>query len=347
MDLHKAEDYEVKPTMEEIKCNHIADLKTQAKYGVRFIQYWINEAAGLVFCLMEAPDKESCIATHQEAHGNMPCNVIEVKGGDYRIFMGEGRVNEFDIAEDSDGRLDPGRRSFLAADVISLSGHSSAFDRLQETSHRFSGRLVSVGNGRIKFVFNDASNAIECAVAIQRQREKIEGDGLEIRTAISTGEPVSSDQKIFEDVMNLADWLCDICADCQITISSQTIYSHIGRLPEPGGRLTFKLLKPADEIFLRDIMAALKPIVATGPVGMDKLSTAVGASKAQVYRKLTRLTGYSPNAFIHELRLRNSLQLVRREFGNVAQIAFASGFNSPSYFTKSFKKRFGKSPAQL
>jgi Protein of unknown function (DUF4242) len=82
MDLHKAEDYDAKPTVEDIKKNHIADLAVQEKYGVKFLQYWINEDAGLVFCLMEAPDKESCAAVHREAHGAMPCNIIELQGGD-------------------------------------------------------------------------------------------------------------------------------------------------------------------------------------------------------------------------------------------------------------------------
>ena len=66
MDLHKADDYDVKPTVEEIKRNHIADLAVQHKYGVKFLQYWINEEPGLVFCLMEGPDKESCAAVHRD-----------------------------------------------------------------------------------------------------------------------------------------------------------------------------------------------------------------------------------------------------------------------------------------
>jgi len=118
LDLHKASDYDVKPTIEEIKRNHIADLKTQGKYGVRFIQYWVNEEQGLVFCLMEGPDKESCIATHQEAHGNIACNVIELKGGDYKVFMGDARINEFDITENKDGTFDTGHRTILMTDIV-------------------------------------------------------------------------------------------------------------------------------------------------------------------------------------------------------------------------------------
>ena len=55
MDLHKASDYEVKPTVDDIKRNHIADLEVQGKYGVKFLQYWINEDAGLVFLFDGSP----------------------------------------------------------------------------------------------------------------------------------------------------------------------------------------------------------------------------------------------------------------------------------------------------
>ena len=94
-------------------------------------------------------------------------------------------------------------------------------------------------------------------------------------------------------------------------------------------------------------MRTLEPMLGVEQISIEKLSQVVGVSQAQLYRKVMSLTGISPNAFIHELRLRNSLRLVNRDFGNVAQIAFASGFNSPSYFTKSFKKRFQNSPAKL
>jgi hypothetical protein len=48
---------------------HAADLATQEKYGVDFQQYWVDEAQGHVFCLVEAPDAEAANAVHREAHG--------------------------------------------------------------------------------------------------------------------------------------------------------------------------------------------------------------------------------------------------------------------------------------
>jgi len=60
---------------------HQADLNTQQKYGAKFLRYWFDESTGKVFCLIEAPNKEAAIAVHQEAHGLLADELIEVKEG--------------------------------------------------------------------------------------------------------------------------------------------------------------------------------------------------------------------------------------------------------------------------
>jgi hypothetical protein len=53
----------------------------QAKYGVNYKHYWVDEAAGKVFCLVEAPDKESANKVHAEAHGLVAQKLYEVEQG--------------------------------------------------------------------------------------------------------------------------------------------------------------------------------------------------------------------------------------------------------------------------
>lgn len=60
---------------------HLKDLATQDKYKVNFINYWVDEKAGVVMCLSEARDSDSVVQTHKEAHGLVPANVLEVKQG--------------------------------------------------------------------------------------------------------------------------------------------------------------------------------------------------------------------------------------------------------------------------
>jgi len=48
---------------------HQADLATQGQYDVNYLRYWVDEAAGKIFCLVEAPDVEAANAVHRKAHG--------------------------------------------------------------------------------------------------------------------------------------------------------------------------------------------------------------------------------------------------------------------------------------
>ncbi len=43
---------------------HQQDLAHQAKHGVKFTKYWVDEEDGKVFCLSEAPNKEAAQAVH-------------------------------------------------------------------------------------------------------------------------------------------------------------------------------------------------------------------------------------------------------------------------------------------
>ena len=61
---------------------HQKDLAVQGKYGVSFINYWVDEKRGIVMCLAEAKDSNSLIQTHTEAHGLIPTHVMKVKQGE-------------------------------------------------------------------------------------------------------------------------------------------------------------------------------------------------------------------------------------------------------------------------
>ncbi len=60
---------------------HAADLKTQGPYDVNYLRYWVNEAEGKVFCLVDAPSKEAATTVHREAHGLVADDLYEVQEG--------------------------------------------------------------------------------------------------------------------------------------------------------------------------------------------------------------------------------------------------------------------------
>ena len=346
MDLHKASDYDVKPTVEEIKRNHIADLEVQSKFGVKFLQYWINEEAGLVFCLMEAPDKESCAAVHREAHGAMPCNVIELQGGDYMSFMGEEyKANEFDIVEKTNGTLDAGYRFILAADLICMEGHDLLQENIEDMIRKSGGRLVNRPGHRIMAAFTTGAPAIDCAAEIIQTVQKMPDKNIEVRIGISAGEPVTTQEDIFAGAIQLANRLCDIALNHQVIISP-LVKELTGTISQPnqGTESGLKILNRADEQFLHLLLEAVADLFSTGAFHIDALSNRLGMSRSGLYRRITHLTGRSANSFFQELRMQKALRLIQDKYGNIAQVALETGFSNPSYFAKNFQKRFGILP---
>src|SRR5690349_6716074 len=84
MDFHKLDGV----TVDAVKKAHIADISVQKQFGVLYHQFWVNEEAGTVFCLVEGPDMATCQKVHQIAHGNIPCAMTEVEPGYLRSLMG-------------------------------------------------------------------------------------------------------------------------------------------------------------------------------------------------------------------------------------------------------------------
>jgi hypothetical protein len=68
-------------TAKEVEGAHAADLRTQEKYGVKYLRYWVDDTEGKVFCLVEAPDAETAAKVHREAHGLVADRIYEVSEG--------------------------------------------------------------------------------------------------------------------------------------------------------------------------------------------------------------------------------------------------------------------------
>jgi len=77
MDVHNLDDV----TLDAVAGAHQADLATQGQYDVEYRRYWVDEARGKVFCLVEAPTADAAARVHKEAHGLVADEIYEVKEG--------------------------------------------------------------------------------------------------------------------------------------------------------------------------------------------------------------------------------------------------------------------------
>ena len=107
-------------TREEVAKAHAADLEVQKKYGVEFHKYWINEKAGKIFCLVDAPNAEAAVHVHREAHGQLAEEIIEIQPEVAELFLGSAEANAEGavlLPGATDAR-DPGIRTILFTDIV-------------------------------------------------------------------------------------------------------------------------------------------------------------------------------------------------------------------------------------
>ena len=61
---------------------HAADLEKQDAHGVHYLRYWVDESAGKIFCLVDAPSEQAANDVHREAHGLVADEIHSVVEGD-------------------------------------------------------------------------------------------------------------------------------------------------------------------------------------------------------------------------------------------------------------------------
>jgi signal transduction histidine kinase/DNA-binding response OmpR family regulator len=121
----------------------------------------------------------------------------------------------------------------------------------------------------------------------------------------------------------------------------QSLFSN-----EPSTTINEIALCALDEKFLKKAYEIVEKNLSNAELDANDFTQAMGMSRAQVYRKINALTGQSVKEFIRIIRLKKAAEMLLSDNKNVTEIAFAVGFNSIAYFTKSFTDYFGVSPSK-
>jgi hypothetical protein len=68
-------------TLDDVAKAHAADLQVQGDHDVKYLRYWVDEAHGKIFCLVDAPDSDAANRVHKEAHGLVADEIYPVAEG--------------------------------------------------------------------------------------------------------------------------------------------------------------------------------------------------------------------------------------------------------------------------
>jgi len=99
-----------------------------------------------------------------------------------------------------------------------------------------------------------------------------------------------------------------------------------------------------DLAFMTRVVAAIRRHLADPDFGVGELAAAVSQDRSHLFRRTRDLFGMSPSDLIRQARLRQGAVLLAESGDTVAEIAYAVGFNSVSYFSRCFQAEYGMTP---
>lgn len=97
--------------------------------------------------------------------------------------------------------------------------------------------------------------------------------------------------------------------------------------------------------FLNKLMQLMEENMEDPEFNVGGLVEHIGMSQTVLYKKIKAITGLSITDFIKSQRLKRAAQLLSEGKLNVAEVAYAVGFNDRKYFSKEFRKQFGLAPS--
>lgn len=350
---------------EEITAEHVAqmhqeDLKVQHLFDCKGMTYWCDEKRRTAFCLIEAPDKQAIEDMHKYAHGDCPHSIIEVNERIVESFL--GRIEDPEKSQNTELNIinEPAFRVLM---VIKTSNYlnrleSNQFTIFTQKFHnsvskqlkQYNGNIVQKDNYSYLVSFKSVTDAVLCAQKIQFKFKyvtpKFDSNTRKLKIALSSGVPINKKNEIFEETIALATRMGDIVKE------SIVVTTEVNALYESENRnalideTSIKVLSTIEEKFLTQLMDFVEDIWNKPDFNVNYFSKTLGYSKSQLYRKLKNLTGQSPNIFLNEYRLHKALNLLHKQFGNISEIAFETGFNSAAYFSKCFMDKYGLLPSK-
>jgi signal transduction histidine kinase/ligand-binding sensor domain-containing protein/DNA-binding NarL/FixJ family response regulator len=106
-----------------------------------------------------------------------------------------------------------------------------------------------------------------------------------------------------------------------------------------------KEIPDLEDDFLTRVVNCILAHLGEYDFGVEQLANDIGFSRSQLHRKLSSLTGYVPNKFIRNIRLKQAARMFQEGHTNITRVLYSVGFSTPSHFSQSFRDFFGVNPS--
>lgn len=101
-----------------------------------------------------------------------------------------------------------------------------------------------------------------------------------------------------------------------------------------------------DRQLLQSMVEIIEANLEDSEFDVDKICRIMGIGRTVLYDKVNAITDKSVGDFIRKIRLQTAAKILVTENLPINLVMDKVGIQSPSYFSKAFKKEFGKTPSQ-
>ncbi len=337
-------------------------IEFQNQFDCQLLTYWFDELKKSIFYLFEAPDKESVISLLIKFGINFH-PVLKINN-----FLTEFYLNysqkEDTLAPSKKNKIVHKSSKVIVAFFINLIlnqkniNYTEINNNYQNNQFLITKNLIEKHQGNIieyienSFVcsFTNATNAITCAIELQKNFLPFFNNNhplSQIKIGINMGK-LKKGKSSFNDTIKHTKHLCCFSNKNQMVVSKQ-----ISNLLKNEGYsldknlIEIKILNSNEENFVHQLMNTLIEKLKIQNFTINDLAINLGISKSKLYRKIISLTNRSPQNFINEYKLIRALYLIKQGSKNLSEIAYETGFGSPSYFSKCFKKHYKIIPSDI
>lgn len=349
---------------ESVNAEHVAhihqeDLKIEHEFGCKGLTYWFDDQRKTAFCLIKAPSKEALQEMHNAAHGAIPNSIIEVDPSIVESFL--GRIEDPVKAKDAKLNIinDPAFRtlmvldfrcdSFLHVDFNLYRNKLDYFNQILKSSIvKGQGRMVKNNLFSSLVSFRSITDAVDTTMEIHKaftdycKTEKID---INLDMGLCCGLPVTEKKGLFEDAIKMAARFSKVVkGEIVISTEAKELYES-ENLNSIINNEFVRVMQPSDQKFLNLLMNFTEENWNKANLKIEDFTASLGLSKSQLYRKVKFVTGKSLNIFIKDYRMTEAVKLLGKNMGNISEIAFDTGFNSPAYFSKCFYETYGILPS--
>ena len=108
-----------------------------------------------------------------------------------------------------------------------------------------------------------------------------------------------------------------------------------------------EVLSPRDAAFMKELYELMEKELANADLDIMRITEMMKISRTKFYYKVKGLTGENPSVFFKRYKLNRAATLLKEGKYNMSEIAYMTGFNTPSHFSTSFKKQFGVPPSDF